>query len=131
MSVRISGRPHGTGLTLVEVAFALSVLAVALLGVAGMFPSAMRSVHVGGQTTKATVLARGMVDMIRADAFDSLVSRYNAFDTSRWTIACPLSPSTPAGLDPDFNKKKWTCDMAETGSRRGAARSPWSARSSI
>jgi Tfp pilus assembly protein PilV len=105
------------GLTLTEVLFAVSVMAFALLGVAGMFPSAMRSVYAGGQTTKATLLARGMIDMIRADAFDHLVSRYNGFDTSKLSVACPVAPPMAASPDPDCNKKKWTCDLAATGAR--------------
>ena len=97
--------------------FAVSVLAFALLGVAGMFPSAMRSVHSGGETTKATILARGMIDMIRADAFDSLVSRYNNLDTSKVTVTCPVTPPTPSTPDADYNKKKWKCDIAASGTR--------------
>ena len=104
-----------TGLTLIEVLFAVSILAFALLGVAGMFPSAMRSVHSGGQMTKATVLARGMIDMIRADTFDSLVSRYDGFDTSTLTVTCPVTPPTPFSPDPDYNKRKSTCNIAASG----------------
>ena len=113
----MGGQSDRPGLTLVEVMFAVSVLAFALLGVAGMFPSAMRSVHSGGETTKATILARGMIDMIRADAFDSLVSRYNNLDTSKVTVTCPVTPPTPSSPDPSYNKKKWKCDIAASGTR--------------
>ena len=113
----MGGQSDRPGLTLVEVMFAVSVLAFALLGVAGMFPSAMRSVQSGGETTKATILARGIIDMIRADAFDSLVSRYNNFDTSKLTITCPVTPPTPSSPDSDYNKKKWKCDIAASGTR--------------
>jgi type IV pilus modification protein PilV len=105
------------GLTLVEVLFAVSVLAFALLGVAGMFPSAMRSVQTGGETTKATMMAREMIEMIRADAFGSLVSRYNGVDTSTLTVTCPVTPPNPSSPDPDYNKKKWVCDIAASGTR--------------
>ncbi len=110
-------RPGLTGLTLIEVLFAVSVLAFALLGVVGMFPSAMRSVHGGGQTTKATMLAREMIDMIRADTFDSLVSRYDGFDSSKLAVTCPATPPIPSRPDPDYNKRKWTCDIAASGTR--------------
>jgi type IV pilus modification protein PilV len=115
--LRRGGRLGPQGLTLIEVLFALSILAFALLGVAGMFPSAMRSVQGGGETTKATVLARGMIDMIRADAFDSLVSQYNNFDTRTLTVTCPVTPPTPSSPDANYNKKKWTCDIAASGTR--------------
>ena len=117
MSLRRGGGASRPGLTLIEVLFAISVLAFALLGVAGMFPSAMRSVQSGGETTKATMLAREMIDMIRADAFDSLVSRYNSADTSKLTVTCPVTPPTPSTPDPDYNKKKWVCDIAASGTR--------------
>jgi len=103
------------GLTLIEVLFASSVLAFALLGVAGMFPSAMRLVYTGGETTKATMLAREMIDMIRADAFDSLVGRYHGLDTDAVSATCPVLPTTLTTLDPDYNRKKWKCDMAPSG----------------
>jgi len=117
VSLSVSGHAPQLGLTLIEILFALSVLAFALLGVAGMFPAAMRSVQTGGETTKATILARGMIDMIRADAFDSLVPRYNGFDTSKLTVACPVTPPTPSSPDPDYNKKKWTCDIRSSGTQ--------------
>jgi type IV pilus modification protein PilV len=110
------------GLTLVEVLFAISVMAFALLGVAGMFPAAFRSVAAGGHETKATVLARGMADMIRADTFDALVLRYNGFNTNSLSIACPVT--TQSGTDPDYAKKKWKCDMLATGTEGTGAGLP-------
>jgi type IV pilus modification protein PilV len=112
----VDGYPGLIGLTLVEVMFAVSILAFALLGVAGMFPSAMRSVQGGGETTKATILARGMIDMIRADAFTNVVS-YNNVDTGALTVTCPATLPTPSSPDPDYNKKKWKCDIAASGTR--------------
>jgi type IV pilus modification protein PilV len=101
----------GAGLTLLELLFAVSVISVTLLGVAGMFPSALRSVVSGGQVTKATILAQEMIDMIRNDPFDTLVTRYSGFNTQTLTAGCPVSP---AGFDPDSNKKKWKCDLLAT-----------------
>lgn len=73
-------RLAAAGLTLVEFLFAVSISAITGLGVAGMFPAALRSVVTGGQVTKATVLAQEMADMIRADTFSN-VSSYNGLDT--------------------------------------------------
>ena len=115
MSLR-AGRCTGqAGLTLVEFVFAISIIAVTSLGVAGMFPAALRSVASGGQVTKATILAQAMADMIRNDPFDTLVTRYNnlntSTDTTLRTLTCPV---TPSGYDPDYNKKKWKCDIVAT-----------------
>lgn len=78
-----------------------------------MFPAALRSVVSGGQVTKATVLAQAMTDAIRNDPFDTLVTRYNNLNTSTdatlQTVTCPVTP--PSGYDPDYNKKKWKCDL--------------------
>jgi len=75
----------------------------------------MRSVQSGGETTKATMLAREMIEMMRADVFDSLVSGYNGVDTSTVTVTCPVTP--PVSPDSDYNKKKWKCDMAASGTQ--------------
>jgi type IV pilus modification protein PilV len=108
--------PSRPGLTLVEVLFAISVLAFALLGVVGMFPSAMRSVQSGGETTKATMLTREMIDMIRADAFANVVS-YNNADTGAVTVTCPVVPPTPTSSIPNYNIQKWACDIKASGTR--------------
>ena len=102
------------GLTLIEVLFALTIMAFALLGVAGMFPAALRSVLSGGQTTKATALAREMVDMIRADDFRQIYTKYTNLNTDTVTVDCLTFPPNPPVYDVDFNKKKWKCDLRVT-----------------
>jgi prepilin-type N-terminal cleavage/methylation domain-containing protein len=113
--MRAGRRIDRPGFTLIELLFAVSIMAFALLGVAGMFPAAYRSVMAGGHESKATALARQMLEEIRADAFDSLVSRYNALDTRSLTVTCPVPLPTPSSPDPDYNKKKWACDLRPTG----------------
>ena len=99
--VRTRDRRGLAGFTLIEFLFAVSITAITGLGVAGMFPAALRSVVTGGQTTKATVLAQGMADMIRADTFSN-VSSYNSLTTT----------TTCSGTDTICtNKTKWKNDM--------------------
>ncbi|MBI2458906.1 MAG: hypothetical protein HYV46_22590, partial [candidate division NC10 bacterium] len=95
--MRTRDRRGLAGLTLIEFLFAISITAITGLGVAGMFPAALRSVVTGGQTTKATVLAQEMADMIRADTFSN-VSSYNSLTTT----------TTCSGTDTICtNKTKW------------------------
>lgn len=61
------GRSPADGLTLAEVLIAASVLAVAILGMAGAFPTALRQLSYAGQITKATTLAHQMMEDIRSE----------------------------------------------------------------
>ncbi len=125
------GRVGRPGLTLIEVVIAIAVMAVALLGVASMFPTALRSVMSGGHKSKGTMLVREMVEMIQVDAFDSLDSDYKGFSTGSLmpglmenppTFTCPVkTPPTPgAFVGPEYNKRKWTCDMLPVGASSGS-----------
>jgi type IV pilus modification protein PilV len=109
-----AGSTAGLGLTLIEILFALSVMAFALLGVAGMFPAALRAVLSGGQTTKATALAREMVEMIRGDDFSQIRTNYNNLNTNNVTVDCLSFPPNPPTYGADFNKKRWKCDLRAT-----------------
>jgi hypothetical protein len=104
----------------------VSITAFVGLGVASMFPAALRSVMRGGNLSKATSLAREMAEMIRSEPFDELLTApsagnnwtgYNGFDTRNLTVACP--PTTPvsgsASYDTAYLKKKWTCDIVPDG----------------
>jgi Tfp pilus assembly protein PilV len=107
MNARRCGR---AGITLVEFLFAVSVLAVAALGIAGMFPAAFRSVVHGGNVTKAAVLAGSVVETLRTERFDNLVA-YNGFDT-RNPITGYQCPVTVTSTDPRFNTMSMKCDIS-------------------
>lgn len=112
-------RPSGRrprGLTLVEFLFATSITAFVMLGVAGMFPSALRSVVVGGHMTKASILAQQMIDALRNEPFDPIITRYNGFDSRTISTTCP--PAAPVTtFDAEFSKKKWKCDLIGDGAQ--------------
>lgn len=110
-----SGRPRG--LTIVEFLVATSIVAFAILGVASMFPAALRTVMRGGERTKAIMLVEAMADTIRSEPFDVLVARYDNLDTRALTVSCPLDEtSVPPPYD-DYIKKKWACDLRVTGAQ--------------
>lgn len=77
--MRNAGAP---GVTLLEVLIGLTVLTVALLAVAGVFPTAYTNVAKGGQQTTATALARQMMEMIRGEASFDAIARYAGLDTA-------------------------------------------------
>ena len=110
-----SGEPRG--LSIAEFLVATSIVAFALLGVASMFPAALRTVNRGGETTKATMLAQAMADIIQSEPFDVLVARYNNLNTQAVAVSCPLDEtSVPPPYD-DYTKKKWACDLLLTGAQ--------------
>jgi hypothetical protein len=112
---------RGRGLTLVEFLFAVSVSAVVLLGVAGMFPAGFKSVTAGGHVTKATAIAGLATEAIRLERFDDLLSRYNSFDTRNAVTgyACPVPvPATPAQHQ-DYLKMRLKCEVTPDGATRG------------
>jgi Tfp pilus assembly protein PilV len=100
------------GLTLIEFLFAVSITAFLGLGVAAMFPAALRSVIVGGHMTKATLLAASFTEMIQGDKFELLISRYDNFSTtaSIGGYACPVPASVPT-TDARYNKMRMKCDL--------------------
>ena len=124
MRLEIRSKPRG--LTMIEFLFAVSITAFVGLGVASMFPAALRSVMSGGNLSKATGLAREMAEMIWTEPFDTLLTTpnagnnwtgYNNFDTRTLTVTCP--PSAPVSgttsYDTAYLKKKWKCDIAPDG----------------
>ena len=105
------------GLTIVEFLIATSIFACATLGVASMFPAALRTVIQGGEMTKATLLVQAMADIIRSEPFDTLVARYNNFNTQALSVSCPLNEATTPPPYADYTKQKWACDLLLTGAR--------------
>ncbi len=122
----VKARP---GLTLVEFLIATSVIAFAALGVASMFPAAFSSVVAGGQVTKATMLAQSMVDVIKAEPFDIIQSRYDGRNTTATAGAtCPAELHAFSGPDDyqqNFNIMKWGCDLQASAAQNvGQSLSP-------
>ena len=105
------------GLTLIEFLIATSIMAFAALGVAAMFPAALRSVMAGGDITKATLLTQAMSEVIRSEPFDIVESRYNDVSTKGLLVSCPLDDIATPPPYPDYTKKKWACDLLRTGAQ--------------
>ncbi len=98
------------GLTLPEILITTALLAVGILAVAGMFPSAYQNVKYGGQITRATALAQEMVEILRNESFTNLAS-YNNLNTG----ACGSGTTSK-----DTNCRKWRDDMAVVGLPSGS-----------
>lgn len=99
------------GLTTVEVLLAATVIAIALLGVAGLFPTAFRNVRAGGYMTKATAIARGIMETLLARPFTGLTAYHGVTtsdcsvlsgmvraDCEAWAEALAFSSTEGAGL---------------------------------
>lgn len=107
---------HEKGLTLPEVLIASAVLAVGILAIAGMFPSAYQNVKYGGEITRATALAQEIMEILRNESFANLCcvsypTSYNELNTS----ACG---SRTTALD--TNCRKWRDDIAAVGLPSGS-----------
>jgi Tfp pilus assembly protein PilV len=101
----------------VEFLIATSIVSFAMLGVASMFPAAMRSVIAGGEMTKATMLAQEMTDIIRSEPFEVLAARYNNVNTGALSVSCPLDEAGTPPPYPDYTLKRWACDLQMSGAR--------------
>ena len=101
------------GLTLPEVLLSAVIIAVAILGLVGLFPTALQNVQYGGHMSQASSLAQAMIEMIRTESFATVPS-YDGLDTrngvpgglpasvlthfTQWTNR--IAPPTPAGALP-------------------------------
>jgi prepilin-type N-terminal cleavage/methylation domain-containing protein len=62
--MKYSGKP--TGFTLIEVVIALVILAVSLLGMAGLMATTTRNTSDGGRVTEAVTLIQGKLEELKA-----------------------------------------------------------------
>jgi len=69
MSAKFRGK---AGLTLPEVLLAAVIIAVAVLAVVGLFPTALQNVQYGGHMSQASSLAQEMIEMIRTRSFSEV-----------------------------------------------------------
>lgn len=89
------GRPGAPGVTLLELLLGVMLLTLALLAMAGLFPSAYINVTKGGQQTAGTALARQMMEMIRSEPSFEAIARYAGLDTATPGTADWLALNAP------------------------------------
>jgi prepilin-type N-terminal cleavage/methylation domain-containing protein len=94
---------QNSGLTLPEVLLSAVIIAVAVLALVGLFPTALQNVQYGGHMSQALSLAQEMVELIRTQPFSN-VSSYNGLDTRN---AAP--GGLPAPVLTHFNQ--WANDI--------------------
>jgi prepilin-type N-terminal cleavage/methylation domain-containing protein len=103
------------GFTLMEVLLAATIMVVALLGIASVFPSADMNLHQSGQISKAVSLAQQMIETIKNDPFTDLPA-YQGVDT-RNTATHPVDdpnppiPGNPGNFMGGSNIAKWATDI--------------------
>ncbi len=96
------------GLTIVEVLMSAVIIMVAVLGIVGLFPTALQNVHYGGHMSQASSLAQEMIELIRTQPFPT-VSSYDGLDTrigdpgglplfTQWMS--DIAPANPSGALP-------------------------------
>lgn len=90
---KISGR-RAAGFTLIEIVIAASLLSVALLAIAGMFPMGYRDIHTSGDLTKAVALAQQKMEQLKNLGYSSVSggSDNPAGGFARtWTVTTPFT----------------------------------------
>jgi len=112
------------GFTLVEALLGMTILTIALLAIAAMFPMGYMVVHESGKTTMTLTAARQMLEDVRSVPFDELAN-LNGFDTANPATL----PSTAAGRE---MARRWRYALAGEGNGftyTTAERAQWSALS--
>lgn len=108
MMPRLNAAPRQAGFSLLEVLVAMVILALGLLGVAGLQATSMRNAHSGYLRSQATILAYDMVERMRANTTLARAGSYSvavgsagggvgiaATDVTEWKTA--LSQLLPSG----------------------------------
>jgi len=112
------GSPAGRagGFSAVEVLVTASILAVALLGIASLFPTAAANVHSNGGMARATVLAQQRIEQLKNVSFATLA----AMPTANTPSALPASEQqTLTEGNHTFTRQTWVA-VSGTAPRREA-----------
>jgi prepilin-type N-terminal cleavage/methylation domain-containing protein len=114
LTVRLAASRHG-GFSLIELLIGMSILAVGLLAIAGMFSTGYMDVAGGGKTTMATTAARQLLEDIRTLPFDRLTD-LNGFNTSNTGTVPAVDVALNPGRAMAINMaRKWRYVLAGNG----------------
>lgn len=97
-----------TGFTLLEVLVAMLVLAIGLLGLAGLMSSSMRNNLSAAHRTQATWMAYDIVDRMRSNRADAVTGGY----ATAMGAAATCSTAVPAGTVPAQDIAAWKNQLA-------------------
>lgn len=109
------------GFTLIEILVTLFILAVGLLGLAGLMVDGMRNNQGAYLRTQASILAYDMADRMRANREEAEDGgEYDGFSTDGASTTIPACASTASGCTPEqqagVDKVQWTRQIQGAGS---------------
>ncbi len=104
------------GFSVVELTIVMSIMLVALLGIAATLPTADMTLHQSGQLSKAVALGQEMIEMMKNDPFSQL-TLYDGVDTrttSTYPVDAPIPPipGDAGNFSGGSNVAKWANDIA-------------------
>ena len=97
-----------SGFTLLEILVAMLVLAIGLLGLAGLMTSSMRNNLSATHRTQATWMAYDIVDRMRANRASAVTGGY----VTAMGAAPACSPAVPTGTVPAQDIAAWKSQLA-------------------
>jgi type IV pilus assembly protein PilV len=97
-----------SGFTLLEILVAMLVLAIGLLGLAGLMASSMRNNLSASHRTQATWMAYDIIDRMRANRTSALAGTY----ATALGAPAACSPAVPAGTIQAQDIKAWKNQIA-------------------
>lgn len=108
---------HNAGFTMLEVLITMVILAVGLLGLAGMQANGLKSNHLAYMRSQATLLAYDMGDRMRSNMAGVEAGNYNDLSGTPATLSDPPACETGTGCTPaamaSYDYAIWAAALAE------------------
>ncbi|PPI78975.1 type IV pilus modification protein PilV [Marinobacter flavimaris] len=115
-----SGESRQSGFTMIEILVTLFILAIGLLGLAGLLFEGMRNNQGSYLRTQASILAYDMADRMRANSAEAQGGSYGGFSTATiQSTTLPACTGQTAGCTPSdqvtVDQVEWTLQVQGTG----------------